>query len=79
MKQLLARRSRSEVHDLTNEHVTTSNIVSMFGHVKTFKTINPFFFCICKKKNETIYWKLYGIGHITNNELMVSFVKGWIT
>ncbi len=27
---------------------------------------------------EHLYWKIYGSGHITNNELYLWFVKGWI-
>jgi hypothetical protein len=51
----------------------------MFGHVKIFKTTNPLLPTDAKKNIETLYWKIYGIGHITNNELMAWFVKGWIT
>ncbi len=58
-------------HDLTNEHVTIANIVTIFGNVNTFKTTNPLLFPYARKEIETFYWKIYGIGHITNNELMV--------
>jgi len=27
---------------------------------------------------EKLYWKIYGIGHITNNELCSWMIKGWI-
>jgi hypothetical protein len=27
---------------------------------------------------EILYWKIYGTGHITNNELYLWLVKGWI-
>ncbi len=27
---------------------------------------------------EKLYWKIYGIGHITNNELYAWMIKGWI-
>jgi len=30
------------------------------------------------KQLEHLYWKIYGSGHITNNELYLRFVKGWI-
>jgi len=30
------------------------------------------------KEIKTLYWNIYGTWHITNNELMVWFVKGWI-
>jgi hypothetical protein len=63
-------------HDLTNEHVITAKIVAIFGNVNTFKTTNPLLSPNARKEIETLYWKIYGTGHITNNELMVSFVKG---
>jgi hypothetical protein len=31
-----------------------------------------------KKKLENLYWKIYSIGHIMNNELYLWMVKGWI-
>jgi hypothetical protein len=65
-------------HDLTNEHVTIANIAAIFGNVNTFKTTNPFLSPDARKEIETLYWKIYGTGHITNNELMVWFVKGWL-
>jgi len=57
-------------HDLTNKHVTIINIAAIFGNVNTFKTTNPLLFPNARKEKETLYWKIYGIGHITNNELM---------
>jgi hypothetical protein len=66
-------------HELMDEHVTTEDIVSFFGNVKTFKTINPLLPSNARKDIETLYWKINGTSHITNNELMVWFVKGWIT
>jgi hypothetical protein len=48
----------------------------MFGHVKTFKPVNPIL-PNAKKEIETLYWKMYGTWHITN-KLMTWFVKGWI-
>jgi hypothetical protein len=65
-------------HDLIDEHVTTIDIVAIFGNVKKFKTTNPLLFLDARKEIETLYWKIYGTKHITNNELMVWFVKGWI-
>jgi hypothetical protein len=65
-------------HDLIDEHVTTLDIVTIFGNVKKFKTTNPLLFPNARKEIETLYWKIYGTRHITNNELMVWFVKGWI-
>jgi hypothetical protein len=64
--------------ELMDEHVTTTDIASFFGNVKRFKTINPLLPSNARKEIETLYWKINGIGHITDNELMVWFVKGWI-
>jgi hypothetical protein len=46
--------------------------------MSTFKTTNPLLSPDARKEIETLYWKIYGTRHITNNELMVWFVKGWI-
>jgi hypothetical protein len=63
---------------VTNEQVTTTNIAKVFGNVKVFKTTNPLLPLVAKKAIETLYWKINGIAHITNNELMLWFVKGFI-
>jgi hypothetical protein len=65
-------------HDLIDEHVTIIDIAKSFGNVKTFKSNNPLLIGKTWKEIETLYWKIYGIGHITNNELMVWSMKGWI-
>jgi len=65
-------------HKLMNGHVITIDVASFFGNVKTFKTTNSLFPSHAKKKIETLYWKINGTSHITNNELMVWFMKGWI-
>jgi hypothetical protein len=31
-----------------------------------------------RKELEKLYWNIYGIGHITNNELYLWLVKGWV-
>jgi len=31
-----------------------------------------------QKQLQRLYWKIYGISHITNNELYLWLVKGWI-
>jgi hypothetical protein len=65
-------------HELMNGHVITIDIASFFGNVKTFKTKNPLLPLDAKNKITTLYWKINDTSHITNNELMVWFVKGWI-
>ncbi len=77
MKQLLAKGLDSK-HELTNERVIMADIASFFGNVKTFKTTHTLLPSNAKKEMETLYWKINGNGNITNNELMVWFVKGWI-
>jgi hypothetical protein len=42
-------------HDLTNEHVTITNIVAIFGNVNTLKTTNPFLSPDARKEIETLY------------------------
>jgi hypothetical protein len=42
-------------HDLTYEQVITINIVSYFGNVKTFKTVNLLLPYDAKKEIETLY------------------------
>jgi hypothetical protein len=43
-----------------------------------FKTTNPLLPSNTRKEIEILYGKINGTSHITNNELMVWFVKGWI-
>jgi hypothetical protein len=45
---------------------------------KVFKTTNPLLPLVATEEIKTLYWKIDGIAHITNNELMLWFVKGWI-
>jgi hypothetical protein len=52
------------------------DITKVFGNVKVFKTTNPLLPLVAKKEIETLYWKINGFAHITNNELMLWFVKG---
>jgi hypothetical protein len=63
-------------HDLIDEHVTTTDIAQVLGNVKVFKTTNPLLLVVAKKEIETLYWKINGTTHITNNKLMLWFVKG---
>jgi hypothetical protein len=63
---------------LINKHVITIDIATIFGNVNTFNTTNPLLSPDAWKEIKTLYWKIYGTWHITNNELMVWFVKGWI-
>lgn len=59
-----------------DEHLTIANITWIFGNVKVFKTTNPLLPAGAKKEIEMLYWKINGTIHITNNELMLWFVKG---
>jgi len=63
---------------MIGEHLTTIDIIKLFGNVNKFKTTNPILPLEKKKKLERLYWRVYGIGHITNNEIMVWLVRGWI-
>jgi len=77
VKQLPSKGLDSK-RELMDEHITTADIASFFGNFKRFKTINPLLPSNARKDIKTLYWKINGIGHITDNELMVCFVKGWI-
>jgi hypothetical protein len=57
---------------MINEQVITMDIT------KVFKTTNPPLPLVAKKEIKTLYWKIDGIAHIRNNELMLWFVKGSI-
>jgi hypothetical protein len=54
------------------------DIAKFFGNVRTFKSNNPFLTREARKEIETLYWKINGTSHITNNEFMYWFVRGWI-
>jgi hypothetical protein len=64
--------------EITDEHVTTADITYIFGNVSKFRTTNPLLSEDHKKQLEKLYWKIYGTGHITNNELYIWLVRGWI-
>ncbi len=55
--------------DLIDIHVTITNITQIFSNVQKFKTTNPLLSKKHRKELEKLYWKIYGIGHITNKEL----------
>jgi hypothetical protein len=46
------------------------DIAKFFGNVQTFKSNNPLLTREAQKEIETLYWKIKGTSHITNNELM---------
>ncbi len=64
--------------DITNVIVNTIDIAKIFGNVQTFKTTNPLLSEENKKQLKKLYWKLYGLSHITNNKLYLWLVRGWI-
>jgi hypothetical protein len=64
--------------DLINAPVTIVDIAQIFGNVQKFKTTNPLLLEEHIKELEKLYWKIYGTGHITNNELYLWLVKGWV-
>jgi hypothetical protein len=70
VRQLLAKELDLK-HELIDEHAIIIDITSFFGNVKMFKTTNPLLPLDAKKELETLYWKINGTSHITNNELMV--------
>jgi len=64
---------------ITNEHVTASDIAEVFeSDYSSLKTINPYLHVDTKKALVKLYWKIYGLIIITNNEFMLWLVKGYI-
>jgi hypothetical protein len=59
--------------DLIHVHVTIVDIAQIFSNVQKFRTTNPLLSKEHKKELVKLYWKIYGIGHITNNELYLWF------
>ncbi len=59
-----------------DKYVTIINVAKIFSNVHKFKIKNPLLIEEQKKKLENLYWKIYGIGHITNNKLYLWIVKG---
>jgi hypothetical protein len=49
-------------------HVTTFDIAQIFSNVQKFIPTNPLLLEEHKKNLERLYWKIYGDGHIKNNE-----------
>jgi len=57
--------------------VYDANIAEVFGpSSKGFKTTNLNLHLGMRKDLLRLYWKVYGTNQMTNNEFMISFVKG---
>jgi hypothetical protein len=64
--------------EINDKYVTSTNIARIFYNVHKFNITNPLLIKKERKELEKLYWKIYGIGHITNNELYSWMIKGWI-
>jgi hypothetical protein len=64
--------------EITDKYVTSTDIAGIFGNVHKFNITNPLLIKEQRKQLEKLYWKIYGISHITNNELHLWMIKGWI-
>lgn len=77
MKKLSVKGSNPK-GDITDVHVTTTDVAHVFGNVQKFKSTNSMLTKDHKKQLENLYWNIYGIGHNTNNEFYLWLVRGWI-
>jgi hypothetical protein len=64
--------------EITDKYETSIDVVGIFSNVRKFKIMNPLLTKEQTKQLKKLYWKIYGTGHITNNELYSWMIKGWI-
>jgi hypothetical protein len=64
--------------DLTSKHVYEVDLEEVFEKVTKFRTTNNKLHPKMKKKFISLYTKIYGTPHATNNEFMSWVVKGYI-
>jgi hypothetical protein len=64
--------------DLENVHVTMEECSALFGGLKKFKRKSLELYSKVKNKLEDIYWRVFGIVTITNNEFHAWIVQGFI-
>jgi hypothetical protein len=66
--------------NISTQLVSDVNIAKVFGPCTNgYKTTNPHLHPKTKKDLMRFYWQVYGTNQVTNNELMIWFVKGYIT
>jgi hypothetical protein len=66
-------------YDLDNEHVTVEDCSFLFGVSKNFKINSPILKVEDMATMEDIYWRVFGTSIVTNNEILVWIVHGFIT
>jgi len=71
-------RKPRKVRDIESEYLKWPWVDYKFQYAHKFNITNPLLIKEQKKQLEKLYWKTYGIGHITNNELYSWMIKGWI-
>lgn len=64
--------------DITDVHVTTTDVAHVFSSVQKFKSTSSMLTKDHRKQLENLYLDIHGISHITNNEFYLWLVKGWI-
>lgn len=64
--------------DITDQHVSSADVMKLFGVVKPLRVTNPILPDVDRKGLHTIFWRVNGHGHIPNNEFMSWLVRGYI-
>ncbi len=65
--------------DLDNSHVTIEECNLLFGSAKKFKIKSPTLKLVNKVVVEDIYWRVFGMSIVTNNEMPTWIMCGIIT
>jgi hypothetical protein len=64
--------------DLENKHVTTEECHALFKGARKFKVKSPTLKPEDRSTLEDVYWRVFGISTIKNNEMMTWIVYGFI-
>jgi hypothetical protein len=66
--------------DLTIDHVYQANLNEVFSPLKQlkYKVTSPFLHPDTKKELVRLCWQIYGTSFITNNDLAIWVVRGFI-
>jgi len=64
--------------DLDNSHVTTEECNLLFGGANKFKIKSLTLKLANKVALEDIYWRVFGMNIVTNNEMHAWIVRGFI-
>jgi hypothetical protein len=76
--QQLANIGLSPKFDLDNKHVVTKECIALFGGSKKFKIKALDLKLENRTMMEEIYWRVFGINIVTNNDMPTWIVHGYI-